>query len=112
MTRKTMKTKDEQGFPHISVMKDEVLESFKDVQLKVFFDGTLGAGGHAELILEAHPEIEIYIGCDQDESAIEIAKSRLERFSEKMRYVYGNFSEVEKHLKNLGIKEVNGFFLT
>ena len=107
-----MKTKDEKGFPHISVMKNEVLESFKDVQLKVFFDGTLGAGGHAEAILEAHPEIEIYIGCDQDESAIEIAKTRLSKFSDKMRYVYGNFSDVDKHLQSLGIENVDGFFLT
>ncbi len=107
-----MKTKDDKGFPHISVMKNEVLDSFKDVQLKVFFDGTLGAGGHAEAILEAHPEIEIYIGCDQDQTAIEIAKSRLAKFSDKMRYVYGNFSDLDKHLQSLGVEAVDGFFLT
>ncbi len=110
--KKTMKTKDEKGFPHISVMKNEVLESFKDVQLKVFFDGTLGAGGHAEAILEAHPEIEIYIGCDQDESAIEIAKARLTKFSDKMRYVHGNFSDLDKYIQSLGVEAVDGFFLT
>jgi 16S rRNA (cytosine1402-N4)-methyltransferase len=107
-----MKTKDDKGFPHISVMKNEVLDSFKDVQLKVFFDGTLGAGGHAEAILEAHPEIEIYIGCDQDQAAIEIAKGRLAKYSDKMRYVYGNFSDLDKHLHLLGVEAVDGFFLT
>jgi 16S rRNA (cytosine1402-N4)-methyltransferase len=98
--------------PHISVMMAEVLESFKDKQLKVFFDGTLGAGGHAEAILMAHPEIEIYIGCDRDQSALEIAKKRLEKYSEKMRYVQGNFSDLDKHLLSFGIKQVDGFFLT
>lgn len=107
-----MKTEDEKGFPHISVMKDEVLESFKDVQLKVFFDGTLGAGGHAEAILEAHPEIEMYIGCDQDQNALDIAKKRLEKYSDKMRFVHGNFSELDKHLQSLGVEAVDGFFLT
>ena len=107
-----MKTKDEKGFPHISVMRDEVLESYKDMQLKVFFDGTLGAGGHAEAILEAHPEIEMYIGCDQDQSALAIAKKRLEKYSDKMRFVHGNFSDLDKHLSALGVKEVDGFFLT
>ncbi len=110
--RKTAKTKDEKGFPHISVMKDEVLESFEGRHLKVFFDGTLGAGGHAEAILEAHPEIEIYIGCDQDLNALEIAKQRLVKYSDKMRFVHGNFSDLDKHLTSLGVKEVDGFFLT
>lgn len=110
--KKTAKTKDESGFPHISVMKDEVLESFEGKVLKVFFDGTLGAGGHAEAILEAHPEIEMYIGCDQDETALGIAKKRLHKYSDKMRYVQGNFSDVSKHLSALGVKEVDGFFLT
>lgn len=104
--------KDETTFPHISVMKDEVLESFEGMELKVFFDGTLGAGGHAEAILEAHPEIEIYIGCDQDTSALEIAKKRLSKYADKMRYVHGNFSDIDKHLKTVGVKEVDGFFLT
>ncbi len=110
--KKTAKTKDEKGFPHISVMKDEVLASFEGKELKVFFDGTLGAGGHAEAILEAHPEIEMYIGCDRDIHALNIAKKRLERFGDKMHFVQGNFSEVEKHLASLGVEEVNGFFLT
>lgn len=107
-----MKTKDEKGFPHISVMKDEVLASFEGMHLKVFFDGTLGAGGHAEAILEAHPEIEMYIGCDRDQSALDIASERLSKYSDKMHYVKGNFSDVNEHLATLGVQEVDGFFLT
>ncbi len=42
---------------HISVMVEPFLEYFKDRELKVFFDGTVGAGGHARAILEAHPEM-------------------------------------------------------
>ncbi len=110
--KKTVKTKDDDGFPHISVMRDEVLQSFEGRELKVFFDGTLGAGGHALAILEAHPEIEMYIGCDQDETALKIASKRLDKFSDKMRYVQGNFSDVGKHLASLGIQQVDGFFLT
>ena len=110
--RQTTKEKKEEDFPHISVMKDEVINSFKECNLKVFFDGTLGAGGHAEAILEDHPEIEMYIGCDRDINAIEIAKKRLAKYSDKMRYVNANFSEIDKILSSLGVKEINGFFLT
>ena len=31
-------------------------------------------GGHAKAILEAHPEIKRYIGCDKDPEALEIAE--------------------------------------
>ena len=46
---------------HIPVLTREVLEIFSSQKIRVFFDGTLGAGGHARSILEAHPEIEKYI---------------------------------------------------
>ena len=62
-----------QSAAHIPVLKDEVLEAFQDIHIEVFFDGTLGAGGHAKEILEAHPEIKTYIGCDKDEIAMTIA---------------------------------------
>ncbi len=41
--------------PHRSIMVDEVISHLKDVKIGIFFDGTLGAGGHAKAILEAHP---------------------------------------------------------
>ena len=37
---------------HVPVMEDECLKFFSDVKLKVFFEGTLGAGGHAKAILD------------------------------------------------------------
>lgn len=98
--------------PHKPVMLEECLEFFKDSHLKVFFDGTLGAGGHAEAILKSHPEIEVYIGCDQDESALEIAKDVLKPWEQKIKFVHGNFSDLDEHLENLKIENVDGFFLT
>lgn len=62
---------------HTSVMLEECLKGFEGSLLTTFFEGTVGAGGHAEAILKAHPEIERYIGCDQDPEALQIAKSRL-----------------------------------
>ncbi|MCI5052935.1 MAG: 16S rRNA (cytosine(1402)-N(4))-methyltransferase RsmH [Simkaniaceae bacterium] len=96
--------------PHISVMRDEFLEQFADCHIKVFFDGTLGAGGHARALLEAHPEIETYIGCDQDPTALEIAKKNLEPWQDKTVFYRGNFSELSECVAELGIKAVDGFF--
>lgn len=97
--------------PHTSVMLHEVVQFFEGRKIRVFFDGTLGAGGHAEAILKAHPEIETFIGCDQDPSAIEIASERLKPWEDKLRLFHGNSSGLDTMVASLGIDSVDGFFL-
>ena len=96
---------------HIPVMLKESLEIFQDTKLSSFFDGTLGAGGFAKALLEAHPEIETYYGCDQDENAIAIAKENLKEFEGKVQFIHSNFREVKRALEERGVKQVDGFFL-
>lgn len=96
------------SFPHKSVLLTEVIQAFEPCALKVFIDGTLGAGGHAEALLKAHPEIELYIGIDQDPQALAIAKERLKPWQGKMHLQRGNFAQFDHYLKELGIKEVQG----
>jgi len=98
--------------PHTPIMVDEVLKGFEGVNLKVFYEGTLGAGGHAGAILEAHPEIERYIACDKDPEALEIAAKALSKWKGKLDLIQGNFADLDQHLQERGIKEVDGFFLT
>lgn len=97
---------------HISVMVEPFLHFFQEQELKVFFDGTVGAGGHARAILEAHPEIERLIGCDQDPEALKIAKKHLEPWKDKVELVHANFSQLDDILQQRKINAVNGFFLT
>jgi len=78
---------------HIPVLTREVLEIFSSQKIRVFFDGTLGAGGHARSILEAHPEIEKYIGCDRDMDAQELAKVNLAPWKGVVEFVHGNFAQ-------------------
>src|SRR6185436_20334095 len=96
---------------HSSVMVAECLKGFEGCHLPTFFEGTVGAGGHAVAILEAHSEIERYIACDQDPDALEIAKERLEPWKGKVELVRGNFRDLDGVLEERGIKLVNGFFL-
>lgn len=97
---------------HSSVMLEECLRFFADQKLRVFLDGTLGAGGHAKALLEAHPEIETYIGCDQDPEALEIARQNLKGWEGKVKFVRSNFEHLDRVLQEKGIKQVDGFFLT
>ena len=97
---------------HIPVMKDEVVSLFSDVKIKTFFDGTLGACGHARAILENHPEIEMYIGCDRDPLALEIAACALREWENKVTLVHENHKDLHSILTQLGVDQVSGFFLT
>lgn len=90
---------------HIPVLLIECLKAFRGLDLKVFIDSTLGAGGHSEAILNAHPEVKHLIGIDQDKWALDIAKKRLKG---PVTYVHGNFSELKEHLSALNILEVDG----
>lgn len=96
---------------HISVMLPEVTDAFSGSHINVFFDGTVGAGGHAEKILEEHPEIKRFFACDRDTEALQLAKSRLERWADKITWITGNFADIDQYAKQYDIKEIDGFFL-
>lgn len=86
---------DEPVFSHRSVLLEETLRII-DVQSRSrVIDATLGLGGHSEAMLEASQTIEV-IGFDQDEAAIEMATTRLERFGPRFRAVHGNFSAIRE----------------
>lgn len=88
---------------HVPVLYQQVLSLFSDQKIHTFVDGTLGAGGHAKLILEAHPEIELYIGIDQDISALEIAKRNLDPWKDKIQYIHSNYYDAIKGLINCNV---------
>lgn len=98
-------------YPHASVLLEETLSCFEERSLSVFVDGTLGAGGHAEAVLRAHPEIQAFIGIDQDPLALEIASARLSPWKEKTHFYRGNFSTLSSCLRSLNVKKVDGMLL-
>jgi 16S rRNA (cytosine1402-N4)-methyltransferase len=96
---------------HEPVLLEEIDKLFSEMKIKTFFDGTLGAGGHAKRILEKHKEIELYIGCDKDPKAIGIAKKELLLWEKKVVFVRGSFSEVGNFLAKEKVKSIEGALL-
>ncbi len=92
---------------HVSVLPTETVELLNSANGGIFVDATLGLGGHTELILNGADKNRV-IAIDQDEEAIEIAKERLARFGDRVRFVHSNFSRVGTVLKSLDIDEVDG----
>ena len=73
-------------------MAAEVLEYLKPERGGLYFDGTLGGGGHAAAILGAGRAANV-IGVDQDAEALDVAGRRLERFGERVELALANFAE-------------------
>lgn len=96
--------------PHISVLKEEVLSLFKDIKLSSYLDGTLGAGGHAEAVLENHPELTLFLGVDQDSDALKIAETRLKPWTNQVKYIHENFDVAIPRLVKEGVR-VDGILL-
>lgn len=97
--------------PHYSVLLAEVIEAFSPLSLSVVIDGTLGAGGHAQAILEQHPEIQYYIGIDQDPHALALASERLKPWSSKLFLRHGNFAQFDEFLKELSLSSANAILV-
>ncbi len=78
-------------FYHLPVMPDEVLRWLAAGPGLVIIDGTLGGGGHSELLLEAGARV---IGIDRDPEALAHARKRLARFGDRFETWEGNFAGV------------------
>jgi 16S rRNA (cytosine1402-N4)-methyltransferase len=76
---------------HEPVMVAEVLAYLEPVRGGLYFDGTLGGGGHTAAILESGATAQV-IGVDQDREAIEVARRRLEGYGDRVRLVHANFA--------------------
>lgn len=77
---------------HVPVLVEEVLAYLRPERGGVFFDGTLGDGGHSEAILSASETARV-IGVDQDPDALAVAGRRLARFGDRFRAVRANFAD-------------------
>jgi len=84
--------------PHIPVLLEEVLESFKDVHEGYFVDCTLGYAGHSSEILKKYSQLK-HIGIDRDSEALAFSKKRLEPFKERSILYKGTFATVLPTLK-------------
>jgi 16S rRNA (cytosine1402-N4)-methyltransferase len=77
----------------------EVLEGLHPADGKLYLDGTLGGGGHAEGILEASAPNGRLVGLDRDEAAITAAQERLARFTGRFELHRANFAALDNFAK-------------
>jgi 16S rRNA (cytosine1402-N4)-methyltransferase len=95
------------AFEHRPVLVDLVVELFAPVPAGVVVDATLGGGGHAEALLDAHPHLSL-VGLDQDPDAIAAAGARLARFGDRVAVRRTRFDELADVLAELGHDGTSG----
>ena len=81
------------AFVHRPVMVGEVVGALAPVPPGLFVDGTVGGGGHAAAVLDAHPGLQL-LGLDRDPSALDAARARLEPFGPRVRLVRSRFDAI------------------
>jgi 16S rRNA (cytosine1402-N4)-methyltransferase len=83
-------------YQHIPVLQDrciELLAPALDTEGAVLIDGTLGLGGHTEAFLERFDTLRV-LGLDRDQDALDHARARLARFSDRVRFAQVRFDDM------------------
>ena len=91
---------------HQPVMLQEVLETLRPKDGEVYVDGTFGAGGYSEAILEK-AECTLY-AIDRDPSVQRRAEQLKEKYGERFIFVRGCFGDVKELLP---VEKVDGFVI-
>ena len=85
-------------FIHEPVLLEEVLLALQPVAGRLYVDGTVGGGGHAEAILEASGPGGRLVGFDRDDWALAAAARRLKRFGDRLELHREPFAGLAKCL--------------
>ena len=79
--------------PHIPVLLDEVIQSLHVQKDGIYVDGTFGAGGYTEAILNAAPNVKV-IAIDQDETAIVAGQELVKKYAPRLTLLHNRFGNM------------------
>jgi 16S rRNA (cytosine1402-N4)-methyltransferase len=99
---------------HVPVLLERCLELLAPAlatadragSVPVHVDFTVGLGGHAEAVLEAHPRA-LLVGLDRDTEALAHAEHRLARFADRIHLVHAVYDELPEVLGRLGLRAIH-----
>lgn len=98
--------------PHQPVLLDAVLDGLNAANRPdgLFIDGTVGAGGHASAVLITAPRSRL-LGFDRDPRSLEIARSTLTSFGDRVSLVHANYDSMAQIAPEHGFASVDGILL-
>jgi 16S rRNA (cytosine1402-N4)-methyltransferase len=96
----------EPPFAHVPVMVDEVVDLLGPVPPGTVLDATVGGGGHARALLEAHEHLAV-VGLDQDPAAVEAAGAALAPYGDRASVRRARFDRLDAVAAELGLRTVS-----
>ena len=99
------------AFSHKPVLLEECMQGLLLKAGGVWFDGTVGGGGHSYEILKRTSPSGQLIATDLDENAIAAASARLSEFSGRFRIYKNNYKNYAAVLEEAGVAELDGVLL-
>ncbi len=91
---------------HIPVLLKEVIDVLDIRPNGIYVDGTFGAGGYTETILNAAPNVRVF-AIDQDETAIAAGQNLVQKYAPRLTLIHGRFGD----MANLIDEPVDGIVL-
>lgn len=95
-------------FYHAPVLLAEVIELLQPAPGKLFFDGTLGGGGHTEALLQHGARV---VAMDQDPNALAHAAERLKPYAAQFCALRGNFRHFPQIVEETGVSGFDGMLV-
>ncbi len=96
---------------HIPVLAEEVLAHLRPGPGKCYVDGTLGLGGHTELILKRSAPDGRVVGFEWDDRAARLAQERLTEFGDRLLLLPASYADLLTCCHAHGIEEVDGLLI-
>lgn len=100
-----------EAYTHVSVLLHEVLTLLRPQPGGRYLDGTLGAGGHTEGILEQSAPTGRVLAFDRDPDAIEFAQQRLAKYGERVVFVNASYADMAQIAPMYGFEQLDGIVL-
>lgn len=98
-------------FSHKPVMLEECMEGLSLKDGGIYFDGTVGGGGHSSEILKRTSPSGRLIATDLDDEAIAAAEERLSPFEGRYTIYKSNYKDFEKVFDRAGVEKLDGALL-
>jgi 16S rRNA (cytosine1402-N4)-methyltransferase len=96
---------------HASVLYQEIIHALRPRNKGLYVDGTLGAGGHAQGILETSEPTGQLLGLDLDPQALKLAQRRLADFGERAILIQASYLTLQEQLAALEWQYIDGMVL-
>ena len=99
------------GFAHIPVMLEECLQGLCVKDGGIYFDGTIGGGGHSYEILKRSAPSGRLIATDLDDDAIAAASERLKEFKGRFEIYKSDYKDFAEVLNKAEVEGLDGALL-